>query len=111
MISNAWAQAAQPAAGGGLLSLLPIIIMFGILWFLMIRPQMKKAKEHQKMVSALQKGDEVMTQGGISGKIDDIEESFVHLKIASLKSDEAVLVTVQRNAVVNVLPKGTLKNI
>ena len=77
LISNAYAQAAAAASTdptGGLMGLMPIILMFIVLWFLMIRPQMKKSKEHQKMVSEMTKGDEIVTQGGIAGKIVKVGE-------------------------------------
>lgn len=108
LISNAWAQAA-PAAGGdptsGLMGMLPIILMFVVLWFLMIRPQMKRAKEHKAMVEAMQKGDEVLTNGGIAGRIEDLGESFVSVEIAT-----GVSIKVQKNAITAVLPKGSLKS-
>ena len=103
-ISNAYAQAAGESAAGGFMGLLPLILMFLILWFLMIRPQMKRAKEHKAMVAALAKGDEVITQGGMAGRISDIDESFVHLEVA-----DNVNIVVQRAAVATVLPKGTLR--
>ncbi|MBI3140665.1 MAG: preprotein translocase subunit YajC [Rhodocyclales bacterium] len=107
LISNAWAQGA-PAADptGGLMGLLPIILMFVILWFLMIRPQMKKAKEHKAMVEALQKGDEVVTQGGMAGRITKVGENYIGLEIT-----ENVEITVQKAAVASILPKGTLKTL
>ena len=111
LISNAYAQAAAPAAAdpmGGLLGMAPIILMFIVLWFLMIRPQMKKAKEQQKMVDALQKGDEIVTQGGLAGRIVKVGETFVSLEVASLK-DAPVEIAVQKNAIGALLPKGTLK--
>jgi preprotein translocase subunit YajC len=105
LISNAYAQAAPSAdPTGGLMGLLPIILMFVVLWFLMIRPQMKKAKEHKAMVEALSKGDEVVTQGGVAGRITKVGENFVNLEVA-----ENVEIVVQKGAVGNVLPKGTLK--
>lgn len=113
LISNAYAQAAAGASQdptGGLMGLLPIILMFIVLWFLMIRPQMKKAKEHQKMVGELQKGDEVVTQGGIAGRIVKVGENYVTLEIAVLK-DAPVEVQIQKQAVGALLPKGTLKNL
>jgi preprotein translocase subunit YajC len=111
LISNAYAQAAQGAdPSGGLLNLLPIILMFIVLWFLMIRPQMKKAKEHQAMVGALQKGDEVVTQGGMVGRITKVGENFVTLEVSELK-EQPVEVVVQKAAVGALLPKGTLKNL
>ncbi len=111
LISNAYAQAAASQdPTGGLMGLLPIILMFIVLWFLMIRPQMKKAKEHQKMVGELQKGDEVVTQGGMTGKITKVGENYVTLEIATLK-ETPVEVQIQKQAVGALLPKGTLKNI
>jgi preprotein translocase subunit YajC len=111
LISNAYAQAA-PASdpSGGLMGLLPIILMFVVLWFLMIRPQMKKAKEHQKMVGALAKGDEVVTQGGIVGRITKVGENYITVEVAEGK-DGAVEVTVQKQAIGALLPKGTLKSL
>jgi preprotein translocase subunit YajC len=104
-ISNAWAQAAGGAAGGGFESMLLIGAMFAVLYFLMIRPQMKRAKEHKAMVDALQKGDEVVTAGGILGRISKIGEGYVSVEIAPNTE-----VQVQRAAVQTVLPKGTIKN-
>jgi len=113
LISNAYAQAAAGAPqdpSGGLMGLLPIVLMFIVLWFLMIRPQMKKAKEHQKMVGELQKGDEVVTQGGMAGRIVKVGENYVTLEIAEGK-DGAIEVQLQKQAVSALLPKGTLKNL
>ena len=105
LINSAWAQGA-PAAGGGFESLILIVLMFAVLYFLMIRPQMKRAKEHKTMIEALQKGDEVVAAGGMLGRISKISESYVTLEIA-----DHVEIQVQRPAVQLVLPKGTLKNI
>jgi len=112
LISNAYAQAAGTAADstGGLMGMLPILLMFIVLWFVMIRPQMKKAKEQQKMVSELAKGDEVVTQGGIAGRIAKVGENYLSLEVAEGK-DGPVVITVQKNAVGALLPKGTLKNL
>ncbi|MCX7168218.1 MAG: preprotein translocase subunit YajC [Rhodocyclales bacterium] len=112
LISNAYAQAAGAAADpmGGLMGMLPILLMFIVLWFVMIRPQMKKAKEQQKMVSELAKGDEVITQGGIAGRIAKVGENYLSLEVAEGK-DGAVVITVQKSAVGALLPKGTLKNL
>ena len=111
LISNAYAQAAGAAADptSGLMGLLPIILMFIVLWFLMIRPQMKKAKEHQKLIGELAKGDEIITQGGIAGKIAKVGESYITLEIAERK-DGPVEVLIQKQAIGALLPKGTLKN-
>jgi preprotein translocase subunit YajC len=113
LISNAYAQAADAAAGaagadptGGLAGFLPIILMFLVLWFLMIRPQMKRAKEHKALVEALSKGDEVITGGGIAGKVAEVGDSFVQVEIAA-----NTVVAVQKQTIVTVLPKGTLKTL
>lgn len=113
LISNAYAQTAAGASGdlmSNLTGLLPIILMFVVLWFLMIRPQMKKAKEQKSMVDTLAKGDEVVTQGGIAGRITKVGENYLTLEVASLK-DVPVEVIVQKQAVANLLPKGTLKTL
>lgn len=102
-ISDAYAQAGG-AGGGGLLSLLPMVAIFVIFYFLLIRPQQKKAKEHRAMVADLAKGDEVVTTGGVLGKITDTDENFVALEIS-----EGVNVRVQRMAVAQMMPKGTVK--
>jgi len=107
LISSAFAQAPAPAAGdAGLMGFLPIILMFVLLYFLMIRPQMKRAKEHKAMVDALQKGDEVVTAGGVLGRITKVSEAYVCVEIAS-----NVEISVQKGAVQTLLPKGTLKSV
>ena len=107
-ISSAFAQTAPAAAGGdmqsSLMGMLPLVLMFVVLYFVMIRPQMKKQKEHRAMIEALAKGDEVVTSGGVLGTVSKLGESFVGLEIA-----QGVEVQVQRSAVVQVLPKGSLK--
>ncbi|MDJ0834371.1 MAG: preprotein translocase subunit YajC [Gammaproteobacteria bacterium] len=105
-ISDAVAQGAPAAQGDPFMSFLPLIILFVIFYFLLIRPQQKKAKEHKQMIESLSKGDEVVTQGGIVGKITDVSEGFFTCKIA-----DNVEVKVQSHAVATVLPKGTIKNI
>lgn len=97
------AQAAAPE-GNALMGMLPIILMFVILYFLMIRPQMKRQKEHRAMIDALAKGDEVATAGGLLGKVAGLSEGYLQLEIAP-----GVQVQVQRSAVAQVLPKGTVK--
>jgi len=107
LIPSAFAQA--PAAGGGdagLMSFLPIILMFVLLYFLMIRPQMKRAKEHKTMVDALQKGDEVIAGGGVLGRITKVTDAYLTLEIAPNTE-----ITVQKAAVQTLLPKGTLKTV
>jgi preprotein translocase subunit YajC len=106
-ISTAYAQAAPSGSdGGGLMTFLPIILMFVILYFLMIRPQMKRAKEQKAMVEALQKGDEVITTGGVVGRITRLHDQYVTLEVAP--DTEIVM---QRSAVQVPLPKGTLKTL
>jgi preprotein translocase subunit YajC len=106
-ISNAYAQtAAGSDPTGGLMGMLPLILMFIVLWFLMIRPQMKRAKEHKAMVAAIAKGDEVVTQGGIAGRVTQIGENYLHVEVA-----DNVNIVVQAQAVATVLPKGTLKTL
>ena len=106
LITDAWAQAAASPAGGGFESILLIGAMFAVLYFLMIRPQMKRAKEHKSMVDALQKGDEVITSGGVLGRISKVSDAYIGLEIAN-----NVEIQVQRVAIQTVLPKGTIKNL
>jgi preprotein translocase subunit YajC len=101
-ISSAYAQDAQP---GGLMSFLPLIIIFIIFYFLLIRPQMKRAKEHRKLVAELSTGDEVVTNGGLLGRITKVGESFVTVEIT-----DNVQIRVQRHAIASVMPKGTIKS-
>jgi len=105
IISPAAAQAAPGAAPGGLGSLLLPLVFIGLMFFLMIRPQMKRAKEHRELIAKLAKGDEVITNGGIAGRIEDLGEAFVTVEIA-----DGVRVKLQRAAIAAVLPKGTLKS-
>ena len=107
-ISEAHAQAA-PVAGAdsmfsNLGSMLPLVLMFVVLYFVMIRPQMKRQKEHKSMIDALAKGDEVVTSGGVLGKVSKMGETFVGVEIAN-----GVEIQIQRSAVVQVMPKGTVK--
>ena len=105
LISSAYAQAAPAAAAPNpLMSFLPLIIIFGIFYFMLIRPQMKRAKEARAMVAALAKGDEVLTSGGMLGRIEEISETFVTLEIA-----DKISVKLQKSAITTVLPKGTIK--
>jgi preprotein translocase subunit YajC len=108
LISDAHAQApaggAAPA-GGGLSFFVLIFVMFALMYFMMIRPQQKRQKEHRAMLSALSKGDEVLTNGGVAGRVTDLGESFISVEIA-----DNVVVKVQKGAVSQVLPKGTLKS-
>ena len=106
-ISSAFAQTA-PAAGGDLqstlMSMLPLALMFVVLYLVMIRPQMKKQKEHAAMIAALAKGDEVITGGGLLGKVSKMGDNFIGLEVSP-----GVDIQVQRSAVIQVLPKGSIK--
>jgi preprotein translocase subunit YajC len=109
-ISEAFAQAAPAAAGaaespfGSIGGMLPILLMFVVLYFVMIRPQMKRQKEHKAMIDALAKGDEVIIAGGVLGKVSKMGDSFLHVEVAP-----GIELQVQRSSVVQVLPKGTFK--
>ncbi len=109
-ISSAFAQTAPAAAAAGgdmqssLMSMLPLVLMFVVLYFVMIRPQMRKQKEHRTMIEALAKGDEIVTSGGLLGKVTKMGDSYLGLEVAS-----GVELQVQRSAVVQVLPKGSIK--
>lgn len=104
-ISDALAAAPQ-GQGDPLMSFLPLIFIFVVFYFLLIRPQAKKAKEHKQMVEALAKGDEVVTNGGLLGRIAKVGDNFIELDIA-----EGTTVKVQRHAVANLMPKGTIKGL
>lgn len=106
LISPAYAQAPGGVGDAGWTGLLPIVLMFVLLYFLMIRPQMKRGKEHKAMTEALQKGDEVVTSGGVLGKITKVGESYVSLEIAPNTE-----VQLQKGAVQTLLPKGTIKSV
>lgn len=108
-ISSAFAQTAPAAAAegglmGSLTGMLPLVLMFVVLYFVMIRPQMKRQKEHKAMIDAIAKGDEVATAGGILGTVTRLSEGALHIQIAP-----GVEVQIQRNAVAQVLPKGSIK--
>lgn len=107
LISSAYAQAPGGPAGAAdpFMSLLPIILMFVLLYFLMIRPQMKRAKEHRAMTEALQKGDEVVAGGGLLGRVTKVSDAYVTIEVAT-----GTEIVVQRAAVGQLLPKGTLKS-
>ncbi len=102
-ISNAYAQSAG-GAGGSLMGILPLLLMLPIFYFLMIRPQQKRMKEHKAMVEALKKGDEVVTNGGLGGTVTKVGDAFLTMRVA-----EGMEVNVQKQAVAALLPNGTLK--
>jgi len=104
LISNALAQSTGGAGPGSPLgSIIPLILIFVVFYFLLIRPQQKRAKEHKQMVSTLAKGDEVVTNGGLMGQVKKVADSFLELEVA-----EGTVLKIQRQAISAVLPKGTL---
>ncbi|MCD8340151.1 MAG: preprotein translocase subunit YajC [Burkholderiales bacterium] len=111
-ISDAFAQQAGGTPPGGLESMMSslgiMLLIFVVFWFLLIRPQQKRQKEHKKMIDALTNGDEVVSAGGIVGKITECDENYVTVQIAEVK-DTPVTIVFQRMAIQAVLPKGTVK--
>ncbi len=105
LISTAYAQGAGGSTEQQILGFLPIILMFVVLYFLMIRPQMKRAKEHKTMLESLKKGDEVITAGGLVGRVTKVGESYVTLEVAGVE------MPIQKSAVQTLLPNGTIKAI
>ena len=105
LISNAYAQSA-PSSPDGIYQFLPLVALVIVFYFLILRPQQKRAKEQKTMIEALQKGDEVVAAGGILGRVSKVEDNYVSLEIAN-----GVTINVQKSAVQNVLPKGTIKSI
>jgi preprotein translocase subunit YajC len=105
-INNAYAETAAAAPQGGFMDFLPLIALIAVFYFLVLRPQSKRAKEHKAMVEALQRGDEIVTVGGEVGTVSKVYEEYVGVQLA-----ENVEVTVQKVAIQNVLPKGTIKAI
>lgn len=100
------AYAATGLASGDLMSFLPLVVIFVLFFFMIIRPQMKQAKEQRNMIAALQNGDEIVTSGGIVGKITKVTDAFVNLEIGA-----NTIITVQKQAIQTALPKGTMKSI
>jgi preprotein translocase subunit YajC len=106
-ISNAHAEGAAAApAGGGFLEFLPLVALLAVFYFLILRPQQKRTKEHKSMMEALQKGDEVVTAGGALGRVEKVSDEYVAVTVA-----EGVVVQYQKFAIQTVLPKGTIKAI
>ncbi|QCU89599.1 preprotein translocase subunit YajC [Thiomicrorhabdus sediminis] len=103
-ISDAMAEGSAAAQGSGWEGLIPLVLLFVVFYFLLIRPQQKKVKEHKALVEALKKGDEVVTYGGLAGVIREINDNFCHVEIA-----DNVVVKVERQNIARLLPKGTLK--
>ncbi|MDP1995627.1 MAG: preprotein translocase subunit YajC [Gallionella sp.] len=105
-INNAYAEAVPAVQGGSILDFLPLIVLVAVFYFFILRPQSKRAKDHKAMVSALQRGDEVVTSGGQVGRISKVYEEYVGVEFA-----ENIEMTVQKSAIQSVLPKGTIKSI
>ncbi len=111
LISDALAQGAPgPADGGSMMPLVFLVVMFVIFYFLLIRPQQKRQKELRSMIDALSKGDEVVTTGGLVGRVTDLSDQYLTLQVASV-GNQPVSVSVQRSSVATLLPKGTIKAI
>ena len=106
LISNAWAQGAAGTGQMDILSLMPIILMFVVLYFLMIRPQMKRQKEQKAMIDALGKGDEVVSAGGVVGRVTKVGDAYITIEVA-----EGTEIIMQKAAVTLLLPKGTIKTL
>lgn len=110
LISSAHAQDAGAAAGGsaggfGVMNILFLVVLFGVFYFMLIRPQQKRMKEHKAMLGQLSRGDEVVTSGGMAGRVDDIGEHFITVEVA-----DKVKLKVQKQSISQVLPKGSLKS-
>ena len=106
LISDAWAQAAPATSSNPIVSFLPLILIFVVFYFLLIRPQSKRAKEQKNMVANLAKGDEVVTSGGLLGKITQVGDNFIVLQVA-----DGVEVKIQKQSVATLMPKGTMKGL
>jgi preprotein translocase subunit YajC len=105
LIPSAWAQAAGGAQPNAFVQLLPLVLIFVVFYFLLIRPQAKRAKEHKAMVAALAVGDEVVTSGGMLARVTEMGEQFLTVEVA-----DGVRIKVQRHTITSVLPKGTIKS-
>ncbi len=105
LIPSAWAQAGTPSGSGQFAPLLMIVVFFGIFYFLLWRPQQKKAKDHQALIAKLSVGDEVVTSGGVLGRVTDVGDSFVTLEVA-----DSVRIKIQKLQVTSLVPKGTLRS-
>lgn len=106
LINNAWAAGGGGGESSALVQLLPLVVLLVLFYFLLIRPQMKRSKEQRQMLSSLSKGDEVVTNGGVVGRIAEVGENFLELEVA-----DSVKIKVQKQAVSSVLPKGSLKSL
>jgi preprotein translocase subunit YajC len=109
LISNAYAQTAASGGGDPIMQFLPLILMFVVLYFLMIRPQMKRAKEHKALVEGIQKGDEIVSASGVVGRVTKVDAVYITVEISG--GDKPVEVVMQRQAIQTLLPKGTFKDL
>jgi preprotein translocase subunit YajC len=105
MISNAYAEGAAAASGGGVMDFLPLAGLALVFYFMILRPQQTRMKEQKSMLSALQKGDEIVTTGGALGRVTKVGENYVSVDIA-----DGLIIQIQKSAVQTVLPKGTIKS-
>ncbi len=110
LIADAWAQVGE-GGGSSLLSFMPLVLIFGLFYFLLIRPQQKKKKEHKDMVAAMKVGDEVATSDGLLGKVIALDDNFVTIDVAQGVSIKSVNVQIQRHAIALMVPKGTFKEL
>ena len=105
-INDAWAQSTSPQAGGSGSFILMMVVFIAIFYFMLIRPQTKQAKEHKAMLESLSKGDEIVTNGGMLGRVNKIGDNFIAIEIA-----QNLEIKIQKQAVSTVLPKGTMKGL
>jgi preprotein translocase subunit YajC len=110
LITDAYAQGGAPTDSSSTMPLLFIVVMFVIFYFLLIRPQAKRQKELKAMVSALSKGDEVVTTGGLVGRVTELSDQYITLQVGAV-GNQAVAVSVQRSSIATLLPKGTMKSL
>ena len=110
LITDAYAQGAPGAGDSGMMSIFFMVAIFVVFYFLMIRPQMKRQKEHKAMVDAITRGDEVLTSGGIIGRVTELGEQYVTVQVANV-GDKPIEIALQRSAISTLLPKGTVKGL
>ena len=106
LVQDAWAQAAAPTSSDPLFSMLPLVLVFVVFYFFLIRPQTKRQKEHKEMVAKLSVGDEIVTAGGVLGRVTEVGEQFVQVEIT-----DGVRIKVQRHTIGAIMPKGTIKSV
>jgi len=106
LVQDAWAQAAAPTSSDPLFSMLPLVLVFVVFYFFLIRPQTKRQKEHKEMVAKLSVGDEIVTAGGVLGRVTEVGEQFVQVEVT-----DGVRIKVQRHTIGAIMPKGTIKSV